>query len=251
MSSFLLAFQFLTILPLKVKDFSEKNMAWALVCFPIVGFCLGLILFGLNTFLSTPGISTALLNIILVIVLIIITGGMHLDGIADTADAFLSGKTIKEMLEIMRDSHIGVMGVLALISIILLKIGLLSSVNSALKPVVLILMCILSRWSVVLVMYLFPYARQEGKAKLFIQGLNLKIFMSSTILTAIFSFLIWHVAGLIVLLAVALWVYIIGKLASRKIGGVTGDILGAAIELTEIFILFIVCISQGSNLWIN
>ena len=245
MSSFLLALQFLTTLPLKIRNFSDKKMAWALVYFPIVGLFLGLMLLGLNTLLSIFGISPAVANIILVIVLIILTGGMHLDGVADTADAFLSGKAKKEMLEIMRDSHIGVMGVLALISIILLKISLLSSVNVAVKPVALMLMCILSRWSVVLAMYLFPYARQEGKARLFIQGMDLKIFFLSTIAAVICSFLIWHIQGLIVLLAVALCSYVIGKLVMRKIGGVTGDTLGATIELTEIVILLTVCITQG------
>lgn len=144
---------------------------------------------------------------------------MHLDGLADTADAFLSGKAKKEMLEIMRDSHVGVMGVLALISIILLKIGLLSSVYVAVKPVALILMCILSRWSVVLIMYLFPYARQEGKARLFIQGMNSKIFILSTIVVVICSFLIWYIQGLIALSLAALCAYAIGKFVSRKSAG--------------------------------
>ncbi|MBU0547579.1 MAG: adenosylcobinamide-GDP ribazoletransferase [Candidatus Omnitrophica bacterium] len=244
MSNFLLAVQFLTILPLKIRNFNDKKMAWALIYFPVVGLFIGSMLLGLNTLLSILGISPAVANIILVIVLIILTGGMHLDGLADTADAFLSGKAKKEMLEIMRDSHVGVMGVLALISIILLKIGLLSSVYVAVKPVALILMCILSRWSVVLIMYLFPYARQEGKARLFIQGMNSKIFILSTIVVVICSFLIWYIPGLIALSLAALCAYAIGKFVSRKIGGVTGDTLGATIELTEIATLLTVCIAQ-------
>ncbi|MDD5691500.1 MAG: adenosylcobinamide-GDP ribazoletransferase [Candidatus Omnitrophica bacterium] len=244
MSSLLLALQFLTTLPLKIINFSDKKMAWALVYFPIVGLFLGLMLLGLNILLSILGASSVVINIILVIVLIIITGGMHLDGVADTADAFLSGKGKKEMLEIMRDSHIGVMGVLSLISIILLKIGLFSSVYVSVKPAALILMCIVSRWSVVLAMYLFPYARQEGKAKLFIQGMNLKIFVISTAVAVVCSFLIWRIPGLIVLLTVALCAYAIGKLVSQKIGGVTGDTLGATIELMEITVLLTVCMTQ-------
>jgi adenosylcobinamide-GDP ribazoletransferase len=243
MSSFLLAVQFLTTLPLKIINFSDKEMAWALVYFPVVGLFLGLILLGLNTLLAILGISPAATNIILVILLIILTGGMHLDGLADTADAFLSGKAKKEMLEIMRDSHIGVMGVLALISIILLKVSLLSSLSVAAKPVALMLMCILSRWSVILIMYLFPYAREEGKAKLFMQGLNLKIFIVSLIAVLIFSFTLWGINGLLVLLIVASCAYLIGKVISRKIGGLTGDTLGATIELVEVVTLLTVCIA--------
>ncbi len=246
MNSFLLAMQFLTVLPLKVKQFSEQRIAWALAYFPIAGLFLGLMLVWLNTLLSALSIPLLVVNIILVVVLIILTGGMHLYGLSDTADAFLSGKGKEEMLEIMRDPHIGVMGVLSLISIILLKIALLSSVSAAVKPAALMLMCILSRWSVVMAMYLFPYARQEGKAKLFIQGMNLKIFIASLIAALIFSFAAWGLKGLLALAIIAGCAYLIGKIITRKIGGITGDTLGATIELTEIATLLTVCIAQGA-----
>ena len=245
MTSFLLALQFLTTLPLKIRDFSGKKMAWALVYFPVVGIFLGWMLIGLNTLLSILGFHLVVINIILVIVLIIFTGGLHLDGLADTTDAFLSGQGKEKMLQIMRDSHIGVMGVLALISIILLKVGLLSSVGVVAKPAVLMLMCVLSRWSVVLVMYLFPYARQEGKARLFIQGLNLNIFIVSLIVVLIFSFAIWGLNGALALVIISGCAYVINKAITRKIGGITGDTLGATIEVMEIAVLLIVCITQG------
>ncbi|MFA7294717.1 MAG: adenosylcobinamide-GDP ribazoletransferase [Candidatus Omnitrophota bacterium] len=245
MSSFLLALQFLTVLPLKVKQFNEKRMAWALVFFPVVGLFLGLMLVVLNMLLSVSGILPAVVNIILVIVLIILTGGMHMDGLSDTADAFLSGKDKEGILKIMRDPHVGVMGVLSLISSILLKIGLLSSMSVIVKPAALILMCILSRWAVVMVMYLFPYARQEGKAKLFMQGLNLKILIVSLIIVLVFSFSIWGLKGWLVLLIVSGCAYLINLAIAKKIGGVTGDTLGATIEIMEVTILLTVCIAQG------
>ncbi|MDD5518975.1 MAG: adenosylcobinamide-GDP ribazoletransferase [Candidatus Omnitrophica bacterium] len=245
MSSFLLALQFLTVLPLKVKQFNEKRMAWSLVFFPVVGLFLGLILVVLNMLLSALGILPAVVNIILVIALIILTGGMHMDGLSDTADAFLSGKGKEEMLKIMRDPHIGVMGVLSLIICILLKIGLLSSLAVIVKPAALILMCILSRWTVVMVMYLFPYARQEGKAKFFMQGLNLKILISSLVLVLVFLFSIWGLKGWLILLIVSGCAYSINVVIAKKIGGVTGDTLGATIEIMEAVILLTVCITQG------
>jgi len=244
MISFLLAIQFLTILPLKIKEFSEKRIAWALAYFPVAGLLLGAMLVGLNTLLSALGIPGLVVNIILVVALIISTGGMHLDGLTDTADAFLSGKKKEEMLEIMRDPHIGVMGVLSLISVILLKIGLLSSVSPAIKPAALMLMCLLSRWSSVMAMYLFPYARQEGKARLFMQGLNLKIFIASLIVALLFSFTLFGLSGLLALLIIAGCTYLIGKFSSRKIGGITGDTLGATIELMEIVTLLTVCVVE-------
>jgi len=249
MASLLLSFQFLTILPIKVKDFNERRIADSAVYFPIVGLCLGLLLVAVDallTLLNFPAFST---NIILVVFLILITGGMHLDGLADSSDAFLSAKPKNEMLQIMRDSHIGVMGVLSLICVILLKIGLLSSINTFLKWNALLLVCVLSRWTAVLSIFLFPYARQDGKAKLFIEGMNLKIFILSSIIVIICAAFIWQVRGLILLLIVTAFVYGSGKLICRKIDGITGDTLGATIELSEIVTLFFMFVIQGADLW--
>ncbi len=247
MSSFLLALQFLTIVPLKIKEVSEKKIAGAMIYFPFVGLLLGLALSGINTLLLILNLSPLAVNIILAVTLTCLTGGMHLDGLSDTSDAFLSGKSRDEMLAIMRDPHIGVMGAISIISILLLKIGLLGAVAEPLKTTALLLACVLSRWSSVLAMFLFSYARKDGKARAFMQGMNLKIFAFSLIIVLVFAFAIWQLKGLLTLLIVAGCVYLGGKFASRKIGGITGDTLGAAIELTEIVTLFTVCISQAKN----
>lgn len=246
MSSFLLAIQFLTILPLGTKKFSPAKLAGALIYFPVVGLFLGAILAGLNICLSALGIFSLAVNIILVIALVMLTRGIHLDGLADTADAFLSARGKNEMLEIMRDPHIGVMGALSLISVLLLKIGLLSSVSVAVKPAALMLMCILGRWSAVLSSYLFPYARQEGKAKVFVEGMTLKIFIISSIMVIICAYIALNIAGLVVLLIISGCTYIIGRFIYKKIDGVTGDTLGAVIELAEVITLLIICIGQGA-----
>ena len=112
------------------------------------------------------------------------------------------------------------------------------------KPAALILMCILSRWAVVMVMYLFPYARQEGKAKLFMQGLNLKVLLASLIIVLVFSFSIWGLKGWLVLLVISGCAYLINLAIAKKIGGVTGDTLGATIEIMEVVILLTVCITH-------
>ena len=242
MSGFLLALQFLTIVPLKIKEVSEKKIAGAMIYFPFVGLLLGMALSGINTLLLILNLSPLAVNIILAVILTCLTGGMHLDGLSDTADAFLSGKTRDEMLAIMRDPHIGVMGAISIISVLLLKVGLLGAVAAPLKTTALLLACVLSRWSSVLAIFLFPYARKDGKAKAFIQGMNLKIFVLSSIMVLVFAFAIWRLKGILALLIVAGCTYLGSKFASRKIGGITGDTLGAAIELTEIVTLFMVCI---------
>jgi adenosylcobinamide-GDP ribazoletransferase len=242
MDSFLLAIQFLTILPIRIKQASEQKIANSMVYFPIVGLFLGLFLWLINFFLGILNFSSIAINIILAVFLITITGGLHLDGLCDTADAFLSRKPKEEMLKIMRDPHVGVMGVLSLMCIILLKIGLLCSISAPVKTQALLLMCILSRWSAVLMMFLFPYARQEGKAKTFISLMNKKIFILSTILAFSLAFLVGQINGLIISSIIAVFVYLFGKFVSKKINGITGDTLGATIELSEVITLFAVCL---------
>ena len=243
MKELLSAFQFLTIIPIKIKELSEKQIASAMIYFPFVGLCLGMLLYCVYLILIMLKLPGFAINTIIVVVLIAITGGMHLDGLADTADAFLSGKPKEKMLEIMRDSHIGAMGVISLVSVILLKIVLLCSLPAGAIIPGLILMCVLSRWSAVFLMFLFPYARKEGKAGVFIKGNSLLIFSLATFFAFLFSFIAWQIKGLILLFAVAGCAYLAGKISTRKIDGLTGDTLGGIIEISELIVLFAVCIS--------
>lgn len=250
MKNFLLALQFLTAIPVRMKNIKENNLPNSAIYFPLVGLLLGLILAGINKAFLILNFGQITINIILVISLILLTGGLHMDGLADTVDAFLSRKNKEEMLGIMRDSHIGVMGVLAIISIVLLKIAFLSSLTISSKAMSLLLMCILSRWSLVLTMSLFPYARQEGKAKVFMKGINFKILVLSTIIALACTIAIWKIEGALVLIIIAVCSYIAGKFINNKIGGITGDTLGATNEIMEVIILFSITILERVNLWI-
>lgn len=247
---FLLALQFLTVLPVKIANVKEKRLANALIYFPLAGLLLGLILAGIDNLLNILHFAPLAVNTILVVALASLTGGLHLDGLADTIDAFLSRKNKEEMLKIMRDAHIGAMGVISLICIILLKIALLNSVGISLKTVTLLLMCTLSRWSLVWAIYLFPCARQDGKAKVFIQGINSRIFIFSTIIASGCALMIWQLKGLFIIVIVATGIYAIGKFINNKIGGITGDTLGAINELSEVIILFSICVIERSSLCI-
>lgn len=239
MRNFLIALQFLTIIPINTKLANDKNnLALSTVYFPLIGLLLGLILAGTNSLLSVIPLQQSLTNIILVILLIILTGGLHLDGLADTFDAILSRKNKFEMLKIMRDSRIGTMGVLSLICIILIKLALLASLDATIKNVSLILMCLLSRYSLVFSMFLFPYAREEGKAKAFIEGMNIKIFSLATIIALACAIILWQIKGLVSFILVVIFIFLIGKFITKKIGGITGDTLGAVNELAEVFVLF-------------
>ncbi|MBU1998800.1 MAG: adenosylcobinamide-GDP ribazoletransferase, partial [Candidatus Omnitrophica bacterium] len=116
MIHFILALQFLTVFPVRIKNIRKEQFAASLTYFPLVGLGLGLILAGSYRLLSLLRVEESALSGIAVVLLIILTGALHLDGLADTCDAFLSRKNRGQMLAIMRDSHIGAMGVIGLTS---------------------------------------------------------------------------------------------------------------------------------------
>lgn len=246
MKRFLLAVQFLTIIPLKIEYFKEQDLAESSKYFPLVGLLLGLILAAAYKLFLRLNFEPISINIIVVVLLIALTGGLHLDGLADTTDAFLSRKNKDERLRIMRDPHIGVMGVLGVLCSILLKIAFLSSLGQTQKIPALLLIGTISRWSLVLSMFLSSYARQEGKAKIFIQGMNLKIFSLATVLTVVISVFVAPLPGLIILFVIAPGAYFFNRRIQSKIGGVSGDTLGALSELTELAILFSLCLLEKS-----
>lgn len=251
MTGFLLALQFLTIIPLKLRDVSAEKIARSMIWFPFIGAILGFLLIAVADLLRALNFPFLSVDAIVIILLIIITGGIHLDGLSDTFDAILSGKNKEEMLKIMRDSHAGVMGILALVSVILLKIVFLYAISSPLKPMALVLMCVVSRWSMVFLMFLFPYARQEGKAKVYINGMNLKILILATFVALVFIVGIFNMVGVSAFLLLAICTYSIGRLLNKKIGGITGDTLGATNEIIETLTLFFVCLIERSSLWIS
>ncbi len=250
MKLLLLALQFLTAIPVKINAVKDEDMAKSMAYFPFIGLFLGGILAAADNLLIFLSFNELISSVILVVLLIILTAGLHLDGLADTFDALLSGKPKDEMLRIMRDSRIGVMGVLSLICILLLKISLIYSLSAPLKTAALILMCVVSRWSMVFSTFLFPYARQEGKAKIFTRGMNMKILFLSVISAITFIFAIWGAISLLFFGLAALSAYLIAKSINNKIGGITGDSIGAINELTEIIVLFSICVIEGGGIWI-
>jgi adenosylcobinamide-GDP ribazoletransferase len=238
MTSLLLALQFLTIIPVKVKNFTEKKLIISMIFFPVIGLFIALLLALLNNFFLSIGFSAFTANIILVVSLAVITGGMHLDGLSDTFDAISSAKPKETMLAIMRDSRCGVMGVLSIVCVLLLKISFLSSVNPIDKISAFILMCILGRWSLVFLLFMFPYARSEGKGKIFSEGINLKIFISATIFSLTCAVIFFGLNGFSIMALAVLVAFVFGKFMVNKIEGITGDSLGAVCELVEVTVLF-------------
>lgn len=239
MNNFLLAVRFLTSIPLKTEETIESaQLARAIIYFPLVGLLLGFILAGLNSLFTFLAFNPLLNSVIVVITLIVLTGALHLDGLADTFDSLFSGRSKEDILKIMRDPHIGAIGVLSLVSVVFIKVAILSSLDLNAKNIALIFMCVLSRWSLILPIYLFSYARKEGKAKGFFGNLSLSTLILSALVVLLFVCLIWNWKGLFVFTLVFISTYFFSNYTNRTIGGVTGDTLGAQLELNEALILF-------------
>lgn len=236
MKRFLIALQFLTILPIKIKsEIKEEDVGRALFYFPLSGVLIGLALAAVALFLRfLPGLVAAAC---LLVVSIFITGGIHVDGFADTCDGFYGRRPKKEILEIMRDSRIGVMGAVGVVLLLLLKFVLFSGIPKDFLWKAIIMMCCFARWAQT-AGCLLPYARSEGKAAAFIKyARRADVITGGVFVLFIFSAL-WGIKGIAIffssLVVLALFIYYV----RHKIGGMTGDTLGAANEIAEISALF-------------
>lgn len=243
MTVFLEALQFLTIIHLRKGDFDIQKLSASKMYFPLVGTVLGILLIVLNNLISKI-FPEPLLSLILVTVLIVLTGALHLDGLADTIDAFGGGRNKEDILRIMRDSSIGTFGVLALILVILLKISLISLMPHNLKNSGLFFMATLSRYSMNIGLHFFPYAREEGKAKIFFEEKKHGMFLLSTLITIFLLSLTLKWISFLILFVVIGFTLLINMVINEKINGLTGDTLGAVCELNEVLILFTIFLTK-------
>ncbi|SDY24456.1 adenosylcobinamide-GDP ribazoletransferase [Tindallia californiensis] len=237
------AITFLTTLPFtdhtEWKDSDYKNMAF----FPLAGMAIGGLLC-LTDWLLYPYLSTSVLAVILLSINFLLTGGIHIDGLADTADGYFSGKKKKDILEIMKDSRLGTHGVVCIILVCLMKFTLLVAIPASIRLWTIFLMPIFGRLSLVLGAYRSTYARESGLGHFYIGRITVKeVAIAMVISLSMVCFL--PIAGSFL---APLWMITIlfKRLLEKKIGGMTGDTLGALLELTEtLFLLWIVVIFGG------
>jgi len=241
MKALLAAFQFLTTIPLPGgKGTGEGDIAGSLPFFPVVGLLIGMAAAAgdfVFSLLFPPGVAAVLT----VLLLVLITGGLHLDGLADTADGIFSVRNRERMLEIMRDSRIGTMGVLAVVFLLALKIAALAPLVHIQRLGIIILMPIAGRTAMLLMLTALPYARKDGGlASLFIRRrswLNPLFAMIFMVCTGLFlgaeGWLPTPGAGLILSVTGVAAAALVIALVHRKLGGFTGDTVGAVAELTE------------------
>ena len=220
----------------------EKGLARSMAFFPLAGLLIGLLLalayFVLSFLFSKPLVLWLTLGC-----LALLTRCLHLDGFADTIDGFAAGGPKEKILEVMRDSRIGAFGVVGLVLLIGARYLALDQIAGEFIPRSLILMTVMGRNSMVWVCYRSPYARSGGGlAKPFAENLTSREMIVSSASAFGIGLLLWGLKGALAFLGIGLFSFAFRFFFLKKLNGITGDILGAANELSELLCLILLVI---------
>jgi adenosylcobinamide-GDP ribazoletransferase len=236
MKALLEAARFLTVLPIPGQPASdERSITASIPWFPAAGLLIGLLLLPVG-WLAGWLWGDLVRAVLLVVVWGIITGGLHLDGLSDTFDAVMSWRPRERKLEIMKDSRVGAMGVLALVAVLLLKVVWLHAAGAG-WWLALLLAPVWGRWADMYGIFWFPAARAGGLGRTFHARVRQNDFVLSTLLVLMLSVAVgqWHglLAGALV------WgsTHLLARWWTRDLGGLTGDTYGALCEIGEVVAL--------------
>jgi adenosylcobinamide-GDP ribazoletransferase len=247
--SFLAALAFLTRVPVpRSIDRSMARVAAAQAWFPVVGLLIGLMLLGIDE-AASRALPHASVDVLLVVALVIITGGLHLDGLSDAADGVFGGRTREQRLHIMRDVHIGAFGVIAIVCVLAMKWAGFESLPGDVRAEAIVLAPCVARFAVLLPAVFIEPARAEGL------GAALREHPPFAVVTAGAVALIASVAllgfgGAAAVVCAAGCAAGIGLIARAMVGGMTGDLYGASIEVAEAVTLLFIGALANRN-WIE
>jgi adenosylcobinamide-GDP ribazoletransferase len=236
--AFVTSFAFLTRLPVRLGTVSDQELGRSVAFFPFVGLTLGFVLTGLGYGL-TGMVPTTLAAVLVVALLAAMTGGLHLDGVADLFDGLGGGRGDRDRtLSIMRDSRIGAHGAVALVLVLAAKIAAVATLLDGRDFLSVIAFPVIARWAVTVQIVLFRYVRPDGLGRAFSGQARARELVVATVTMAVVACVLGPAiikeagAGLATSLLIALWM-------TARIGGLTGDIYGATIEITETLVLFV------------
>lgn len=236
----LIALQFLTRIPVSIKSaVTAKDLARSMAYFPLIGLFIG----GLAAvvhYLFSFILAGPVCDLFALAFLVIVTGNMHGDGLMDAADGFFSGKPRERILEIMHDSRVGAHGVMACSLVLLAKFALLTQVPAPLKSTALVLFPVLGRWAQVYAASLYHYASSSMGTGSFTKYVGLReIAIASVFSLGAAILFLDPPRGIALACTVLAGTAILAWFACRRIGGVTGDVLGALSECAEVLSLFV------------
>lgn len=239
-TAFLAAFEFLTIFPSGLKRaITPAELGQATGFYPMVGLGLGAILAGVG-FLLHRIIPAGLSSVLILILWVIATGGLHLDGFLDACDGLFGGHTPQERLAIMSDERLGAFGLAGGVLLMLCKYAALNAIQN--PSIALLIAPVLGRWGMTLALTIFPYGKSQGVGREIKDHISRRELALATATALLVSLLGGWAIGMIAFSTVALLVWAGGRFVMRRIPGMTGDIYGALNEIVEAMILVIFAI---------
>ena len=224
----------MTTLPVRLPDnWTEGDSGRASLWYPFVGLIIGALtwLVWKGTMLVFPPLMAAALTLA---VWVVLTGGLHLDGLADCCDGLFVGAPKERRLEIMKDPHVGAFGVIGLVLVLLLKATALATLTPT-SSLGILLAASLARWCI-LPAGLLPLARPSGMGADFALGFQRSFIVWGALIPAVIGMALGLRGVLAILAGIATAGLILG-LAKSRIGGVTGDVFGMLVEIVETVIL--------------
>lgn len=244
----LVALEFLTPLRLRrVKQWDDRTFGASIAWYPLVGLLIGGLLMMLDRALSLvlPPVPTAALE---VAALALLSGGLHLDGIADTADGMAVQGDKADRLGVMSDGRTGPAGVMALVIVLIVLWASLASLGPTVRPAALLLAPALARWSVVPLVLIFQPARPRGLGHALDTAGRWPTTIIATLISCVAAISVFGSAGLLLMVIAAIAAIVIAWSASRMLDGITGDTHGAAIEVSQVVVLLMIIAADGQDL---
>ena len=239
---FLILLSFFTRIPVGKKiEYNEDSFVKALNLYSLMGAVIGFLLVLVYSIFNTY--MDLLKGLVLTIAYLIITGGIHMDGMADTSDGIFSGRTGEKIFEIMSDSHMGTFGVLSLIIVLLSQFVLFSYID----VYSCFMMPIVGRTCVVISSWNKKYAKKsKGMGTLFIESINTKVLVSNILVLLFFALLMPNRIIIVTSGFATLMIsYFISCSIEDKIGGMTGDTCGFIVEISQIIFMILVLFLRG------
>lgn len=237
MRLFLVAFQFLTIIPLPFAvRCEEEDLGRSMAYFPLVGLALGALLAGAD-FLLAPLLPRQVADLVLVSLLAVVTGGLHLDGLSDVCDGLAARGSRERFLAVMKDSRVGAVGAIGLVLGLALKYQAILALPDGHKREALIFFPLAARFAQVQMTVGAKRARADGLGSAFVGGAGALQLAIAAAMTAVAAFLLLGTAGLFCAALLYLATWGIRAWSHRRLGGITGDVIGCASELNEILCL--------------
>ncbi|KFE54595.1 adenosylcobinamide-GDP ribazoletransferase [Pseudomonas syringae] len=237
MLPFWIALQFLSSLPIRLPGMPQPQaLGRSLLFYPLVGGLFGVLLLALNALLD--GAPLMLHAALLLIAWVLLSGGLHLDGLADSADAWLGGFGDRERtLTIMKDPRSGPIAVVTLVLVLLLKFSALMALIESQHTLGLLLAPLIGRAAMLGLFLGTPYVRAGGLGQALADHLPRTAGQQVLLVSALVCVLIAGVSGLLALLVASIGFFWLRHLMLRRLGGSTGDTAGAMLELLEVAVL--------------